>query len=519
MLAGIGARKELSVVRKSFALVPVFGVIATLAVLAAPPASAASGPKLPTHDPFYRYSRSLRNVRPGTILRKRKVKIAESGSSTPITATQVLYRTTGQLGQPTVTVATIIRPTPAVTTKIVAYQTAYDALGSECDPSYTLRGGNPSYSTAKDEEQVILSYVNAGDTVVVSDYEGENLDWGAGQESGYGTLDAIRATEKLVKAGNQTPVGMIGYSGGSIATEFASELAPRYAPKLHIVGVAEGGVPVDFFHNLKYINGSPSWSGVIPAVLLALARAYHVNFQPYLSAYGAKVTNQVKHECINNFLGSYPGLTIQKLLKPPYHHYLKLHDLVAISDQLIMSRTGTPREPLFMGVGNADGTGDGVMVTKDVEALAHTYCRRHVSVQFSVYSGDDHTKAAIPFEGNAFKFLAQRLSGASVPNGCSSVGHGNSLAPVPIPPALTLSIVSHHGRGLVIQMASADGPLTGVVVSLMRGQQTIARRRVAWLPMAKRHLVLRGSGQLSGHYRLVVAQGGLVLAARRIRIS
>ncbi len=51
---------------------------------------------------------------------------------------------------------------------------------------------------------------------------------------------------------------MVGYSGGSIATEFASELAPKYAPELNIVGVAEGGIPVDFAHNLTYINGSPS---------------------------------------------------------------------------------------------------------------------------------------------------------------------------------------------------------------------------------------------------------------------
>ncbi len=57
---------------------------------------------------------------------------------------------------------------------------------------------------------------------------------------------------------------MVGYSGGSIATEFASEEAPKYAPKLDIVGVAEGGVPVDFFHNLAYINGSPELVGGDP---------------------------------------------------------------------------------------------------------------------------------------------------------------------------------------------------------------------------------------------------------------
>ena len=132
-----------------------------------------------------------------------------------------------------------------------------------------------------EEEQIILGYVAAGDTVVVPDYEGEQLDWAAGQESGYDTLDGIRAAENLLGTPEaSTPVGMVGYSGGSIATEFASELAPTYAPGLDIVGTAEGGVPVDFFHNLTYINGSPAWSGVIPAVLVSLSRAFHVTFSP-----------------------------------------------------------------------------------------------------------------------------------------------------------------------------------------------------------------------------------------------
>ncbi len=496
--------------------------VVLIAALTAPPALAASGPTLPSRDPFYRYTKPLGHLAPGTVLRTRRVTIAESGKTAPVTATQILYRTANELGQPAVTVTTVIRPVaPAVGTKLVAYQTAYDALGSECDPSYTLRGGNPSYSTAKDEEQVILGYVNAGYTVVVPDYEGERLDWGAGQESGYGTLDGIRATENYLKLSQtKTPVGLVGYSGGSIATEFATELAPRYAPKLHIVGAAEGGVPVDFLHNTTYINGSPSWSGVIPAVIVSLARAWHLSFTPDLSAYGRKVTTQVRHECINNFVGKYPGLKIQKLLKPRYGNYLKLHDLVAISDHLIMSRTGTPREPLFIAVGNADGTGDGVMVAKDVEALAHTYCHRGVSVEFKEYSGDDHTEAAIPFEATAFTFLTRRLNGTPVANGCSSVGMGNSLAPAPIPPALRLSVVGRQAHGWGVQLASTDGPLLRVVLTLLRGTHVVADRALGRVAMTKRTVTLSHNGRppSAGRYRLTIRQGGLILLTRMVKI-
>jgi hypothetical protein len=409
------------------------------AVLTATPAVAgaapAGPPPLPTSDPFYSWSGSLSGVAPGTVLRSRTVELTVNSTPTPVQATQLLYRTSGELGQPTVTVATVIRPvplSPPAATRIVSWQMFYDALGSECDPSYTLRGGNPSYGDAGEEEALFSPYLASGDTIVVPDYEGEGLDWGAGHESGYDTLDAIRAAEAwMAVPPATTPVAMVGYSGGSIATEWAAELAPAYAPRLDLVGAAAGGVPVDYAHNLTYVNGSSSWSGVIPAVLVGVSRAYHLDLTSYLSAYGQKVTEQVSGGCINSFTGAYPGLTIQSLLKPQYQNFDAVPVFARIVDGLIMGSDGTPAEPQLLGVGDADGTGDGVMVAADVEALAHTYCQRGVNVAFYQYNGDSHTEAAVPFEAEAEAFVHQRLAGLPVVSNCSSVGTGNSLAPLP----------------------------------------------------------------------------------------
>jgi hypothetical protein len=494
-------------------------------------AASTAAPPPPSSDPFYAYGGSLAALAPGTVLRTRSVNVAENGNPTPITAEQILYRTTGQLGQPTATVTTMLRPATSAlpgTTKIVSYQTAYDALGSECDPSYTLQGGNPSYSTAQDEEQIILGYVQAGYTVLVPDYEGEALDWAAGQESGYNTLDGIRAAEHALSVPASTPVGMLGYSGGSIATEFASELAPSYARSLNIVGTAEGGVPVDMFHNLAYINGSQDWSGVIPAVLSSVTRAFGVNFAPYLSAYGAKVEGQVAGQCINNFLGAYPGLTYQKLLGSAYQDIFAIPTFVRITDQLIMSRTGTPRGPLFIGVGNADGTGDGVMVAKDDQALAYTYCRRGLSVQFSEYSGDTHDNAAIPFEGDALKFLTARMNGQSVTNGCAAIGPGNSLAPVavagppPAVPRLRLAVLGRQARrhGLAIRMWSSTGTMRDVIVTLRSHGRLVARLTLRQVTTRKRVIVLRRHGHMprAGRYTLTVRSATRVLITRRLKL-
>ena len=110
------------------------------------PTARAAGPPPPGHDPFYTYSGAtpLAHVKPGTVLKSRSVQLSLGTNATPVKAEQLLYRTTGQLGQPTVTVTTVLKPTPVpVLPKIVGYLSFYDGLGARCDPSYTLAGGNP----------------------------------------------------------------------------------------------------------------------------------------------------------------------------------------------------------------------------------------------------------------------------------------------------------------------------------------------------------------------------------------
>ena len=402
--------------------------------------TSSSGPLLPSQDPFYQYTGTepLEEIAPGTVLATRSVDLAAGTTSTPVSAEQLLYRTTGELGQPTVTVTTVIAPLGTSSPpRLVAYLSFYDALGGQCDPSYTLQGGDPGSANEEQteaEEAFIGSYVAAGFVLTIPDFEGEDLEWTAGQEAAYGTLDALRATESYLGMAGDSPVGLTGYSGGSIAADWASELAPSYAPELDLVGVAEGGIPVDYAHNLAYIDGSQDWSGILPAVLVALARAFDVNLKPYLSAYGKELTSQVQSACIGSFEGAYPGLTVQQLVKKQYSNVYSIPALVKINNELIMGSTpGNPTGPLFMAVGNADGTGDGIMVVADVEALAYEYCGQGVGVQLNVYQGDDHEEAAIQFEPAAITFLEARFAGVPFESGCASIPPGDSIAPLPMP--------------------------------------------------------------------------------------
>jgi acetyl esterase/lipase len=179
------------------------------------------------------------------------------------------------------------------------------------------------------------------------------------------------------------------------------------------------------------VNGSRGWSGVVPAVMVTLTRAFHLDLSKYASAYGRKIFKQVSRQCIGPFLGAYPGLTVAKLVKHRYRDILAVPVFRRIANRLIMgSVPGRPNAPFFMAVGNADGVGDGVMVARDVEALAHEYCKQGDPVELNVYKGAVHTEAALHFEPPAVAFLIERFTGLPMRGNCASIPRGNSLAPL-----------------------------------------------------------------------------------------
>ena len=98
------------------------------------PADAPSA-ALPADDPFYRYPVDLSGQAPGTVLKSRPIALGILASGPGLGASQVLYRTTGELGQPAATVATIIEQRGRGRPRgVVSYQDPYDGLG----PNATL---------------------------------------------------------------------------------------------------------------------------------------------------------------------------------------------------------------------------------------------------------------------------------------------------------------------------------------------------------------------------------------------
>ena len=288
-----------------------------------------------------------------------------------------------------------------------------------------------------------------GYSVIIPDTEGQRADFAAGPEYGTLTLDAIRAASSSRSTGlsKSTKVGMIGYSGGAIATGWAAALAPTYAPDVNrrLVGAAEGGVLVNPSHNLHYIDGSFVWSGVLVMAVIGISRAFHIDLTPYLNAYGLKLYKKLQSASIATVLGAYPGLTWAKLAKPAYATPESIPIYVRSVNKLNLGSRGTPTIPMFIGQGANGvlegtpgdkpgiGKGDGVMIAGDVRSLARQYCSHGATIKYAQYNLTSHVTSVPQWLPTAISWLNQRFAGGAAPNNCSTIAAGNSLAPLPAP--------------------------------------------------------------------------------------
>jgi hypothetical protein len=403
----------------------------------------------PKDDPFYSYAGTapLQSTEPGTVLKTRSFRYHLFGFPTLLKATQLLYRSTSQTGTPTVNVTSIIEPPIEFDNKkVISYQSAYDSLNRNDEPSYAISGGLRLGGIIPNVEAAVFGpFVAEGYTVIVADTEGQRADFAAGPEYGLNTLDSIRAGFASSTIPGDAKVALLGYSGGALATEWAAELAPTYAPDVNenMIGAAIGGVLVDPAHNLRYVEGTTLWSAVIPMALAGIARAFEIDLSPYLTPHGAKVFHEVQTASILDVLGRYPGLTWADLASAEYPTPESLPVFVRVANQLIMGTGGTPTIPLFIGQGANGaleltpgdkpgvGAGDGVMIAGDVRTLARGYCAKGTKVYYEQYDALSHIWSIPVWLPNAIAWVKARFAGLPAPENCSSIAPGNSLAPIP----------------------------------------------------------------------------------------
>ncbi|WP_330257287.1 lipase family protein [Nocardia sp. NBC_00565] len=222
----------------------------------------------PTGDAYLDQHFSTDGLANGAILSSRSVRILPPLAVTSdFDAWQVWFKSTAADGKSIAAITTIMKP-KTWNGRVVGNNYAIDSIGLQCNPSYQL-----THSLSIEAPDITRQLLGQGYAVVITDYQGPKMAYAHGPTQAREVLDGIRAALQFPAAGLAgSPLAMIGYSGGAIATVWAAQLQPTYAPELRMLGAAAGGTPADLSLLRKTMDGRPPASVLYLMAALGVAR-------------------------------------------------------------------------------------------------------------------------------------------------------------------------------------------------------------------------------------------------------
>ncbi|WP_280297945.1 lipase family protein [Nocardia neocaledoniensis] len=407
--------------------------------VAAEPAAIAPAPVIPLPpelDPgFYLPPADVvAATEPGAIIAARQVTVADFGVlPIAVDAWQVSYRSNNSRDEAIPAVATLIKPRGQAVTprKLLSVQLAEDSTAGYCAPSYALQ----HLSVAPVAGQIVVpaeflfaqAALAQGWAVVVPDHQGPNSAYAAGPLAGRITLDGIRAATGFapLEVGQGGPVGLYGYSGGSIATGHAAELHASYAPELNIVGAAQGGVGADLGAALSMANNQLT-SGLVFAAVLGLTREYP-DFAAYLDQrldpLGKGLSAIKSPLCVQYQSALLPFLNLTGMIGSDGNP-LDDPPVAAMLDDTRMGKT-VPDMPLFVW----HSAWDEILPLAATDTLVDTYCRDpDTSLTYTRDHASEHIVAEVVGGPAALLWLRDRLDGIPAPRGCTTSDAGTMAA-------------------------------------------------------------------------------------------
>lgn len=204
---------------------------------------------------------------------------------------------------------------------------------------------------------------------------------------------------------------MFGYSGGSIASEWAAELAPAYAPDLtRFVGTAFGGTPANITNSFLIINKGLG-AGLMFTGTFGISKAYS-NFSTYLK-------EQLIPSRAADFYNFASGCNSQA--GPPAGSNEDFFSYFTSGAQIVQNKIwktvfsgstqmgvhGVPRQPLY--IYKADG--DELTPVVDTDLFVQKLCQGGAEIEYRRNSFGSHLTEAFLGAPFAYAWLKDRFDG------------------------------------------------------------------------------------------------------------
>lgn len=384
------------------------------------PAPAANRAAGTASTDFYRAPSPLPFGAPGTVIRSRSATVALGPGAPAVRASTVMYHSRTTSDRDVAVTGTVLTPTSAWTghgaRPVVGFAVGTQGPGPQCAPSKQLLAGS-EYENSNINQALSRNWA-----VTVTDYEGYTTGstptYVTGRSEGHAVLDAVRAAQHVTGSGvsRTAPLLLWGYSQGGGASAWATVLQPAYAPDLHLLGDASGGVPADSRAVGESLNGNVGAAFLIYS-LSGFAAAYpqQVPLYSHLNADGQAAFAAIRTQCTAQSLGMYAGKDLSQYFKDMT--VTQFGDIPSVrqveDDNTITTKPELPKVPVLQYHGLADE----IVPLGQARTLHATWCAKGVTTVFLGFSGE-HLTTNAQAAPVAVQFLADRLSTKPVVGSC-----------------------------------------------------------------------------------------------------
>ncbi|GGC74109.1 lipase family protein [Hoyosella rhizosphaerae] len=181
-----------------------------------------------------------------------------------------------------------------------------------CAPTYSLVHGAPidpaspagplTFAVPAAEVMLAAAGLRDGGSVALPDHGSLNDRFLTPHPPGYAALDGIRAVtsfEPVGLDGAATTTALSGYSGGAVASSWAVEEHPTYAPELNIRGATFGAPESDVEASLKSAN-TALLGGLIPITITSIGKdspEFQAEISQHLTPSGSRIIATARNHC------------------------------------------------------------------------------------------------------------------------------------------------------------------------------------------------------------------------------
>lgn len=379
-----------------------------------------STPLPPSQDPWYTAPSDFESAVPGKVLRLRSAP----GNLTTIfsnssAAYNILYRTTDSTYNASWAVTTLFVPKRTNSSVLLSYQVPYNSANVDSSPSYLLYAPvTPDEALTNNDIQTALGlgwYVN------VPDHEGPLASFGLGVQEGHATLDSVRAVLNTgFGLADDVRYALWGYSGGSIASEWAAELQVQYAPELSFAGAALGGL-VPNWTSIITEASEEWWSGLLPAALLGITKQYPAAYEYLLS----QLKTSGPYNRTGFLTAANQGIAqdfVTYADQPIFEYFINGSAsleapviLDIIDSNGYMGYHGVPQMPLFI----YKATQDEISPVEDTNTLVTRYCDVGANILYERNIVGGHLAEETNGDASAIQWLKGVLEGTYTHDGCT----------------------------------------------------------------------------------------------------